>query len=739
MTCPWRALDKWRRWTAAVCALALGAAIAGLSAIRIENTGLAFIPDSREDLKAASALLASAPGANMLFIDIEGDDPLGAAAAIERAAPPDLAVSIGGSLRQITPEALVRAFPFFFTPELERRLEERLAGGGLDLLLKSDLSLLQGFGALFAPEWVAGDPLRLRDLLRDSLPVSARSFNKSISADGRHALLTLLPAATAFNTAASARLLKIIQEAAPSDHKLIMSGAPVYTAANAEAVEGDLIRIITLSLAGFALAYVFIARSWGAAWILFTAVMSTICAITAAGFFWPAASGIAIGFGASLMGLSEDYAVHMHFALRSGDGQGQIYCGLIRPLFIGFLLNCSGFAALLFSSIPAIRQMAFFALVSLLTGFLLAAAALPFFPGFTRPRDIHEPLEGRSREPSFFRGLVMCLALAAGLAMAFRNLDFDFHPAALGARGREIAEDSAKIRKLWGLDSAVSLVIKGESRDDALKKAAACAARLRGAGAPNVISPSDFIFPSREAAANAERWRKWIQKRDLPARLAEAGAGLGFGPKAFEPFTKALSKEPLEIEGPADLLLFGNNAVTRCSYVPDSLELDDPDLYVFAPAQLESAVSSAFKEERRLLAWAALFVTALICALCRRPARILAVLIAPAFSAGAVLAVFEIFSMPFTLAALAALPIVFGLAVDHGLMITHALETGRALGVRRAVVLASITAFFSIGLLALSDHPALRTMGLVIFSGLAGELFAALWLTPLAFPKKAAA
>ena len=40
----------------------------------------------------------------------------------------------------------------------------------------------------------------------------------------------------------------------------------------------------------------------------------------------------------------------------------------------------------------------------------------------------------------------------------------------------------------------------------------------------------------------------------------------------------------------------------------------------------------------------------------------------------------------------------------------------------------------SMGLLAFSEHPALRSMGCVIFSGLTAELAAALWLIPLLYP-----
>jgi predicted RND superfamily exporter protein len=85
---------------------------------------------------------------------------------------------------------------------------------------------------------------------------------------------------------------------------------------------------------------------------------------------------------------------------------------------------------------------------------------------------------------------------------------------------------------------------------------------------------------------------------------------------------------------------------------------------------------------------------------------------------------------PLTLAGMAALPLVLGLAADHGIMVTHDLAHGMELGVERAVLVASLTAIVGMGLLAFAHHPALNAMGKVIFLGLLVEVPAALWLLP---------
>ena len=87
-------------------------------------------------------------------------------------------------------------------------------------------------------------------------------------------------------------------------------------------------------------------------------------------------------------------------------------------------------------------------------------------------------------------------------------------------------------------------------------------------------------------------------------------------------------------------------------------------------------------------------------------------------------------SHPLTLAGMAAMPLVLGLAADHGIVVTHDLVSGVKMGVERAVVVSSLTTFTGMGLLALAHHPGLKAMGEVIFWGLIVEVPVALWFLP---------
>lgn len=734
MKCLYSRLFHLRGSSFILTALVLLLAIIGISHTTIENNGLIFIPDSRDELKIASRIMASSPGANILFVDVEGEDALAAAKAMEDAVPPEIATSIGRGIKEISPETIIRAIPFLFGPDAEKMLNGHIGEKGVLGLLDEDRKLVQGFGAIALSGWVRTDPLQFRKVLAKIFPEQTRAFGRTLSEDGHHALVMFKPNNNALNTSSAKNLVEIIKSNTPANHVITMSGAPLHTAANAEAVERDLFRIIFFSLAGFAATYIFLARSWGALWILFTAIASTVTSMGMTGFVWPATSGIALGFGASLMGLAEDYAVHMHFALRSGNDQEKIYCSLDMPLFKSFLLNSAGFIVLFFSSVPVIRQMAFFAVISLLTGYCLALGVLPFIKNFTLPRNIHETVRHGGKIPSIRRGIIACLALLCGCVFFYARVDFNFSPRILGADAEAIAASARKIHEIWNTGTPSAIVIEGSSRDDALRKSLKYAARLRDSGAKNVMAPSDYSFPSDTARENAARWKDWLENSQIIKKIDDEASRAGFTKDAFTPFMKALKEPPLEIDAVESLLMNGATAIIRFEGLAGNVEIDDKNVFIFSPREFENEIIQSFGEEKRLVFIAAIIMFFLICVLLRKPGRVLASFVPPLFSVLLVFSIFALLKMPFTLASLAVLPIVFGLSIDHGVMITHSQECGQAMGVRRAVIMASITAFFSIGLLAISSHPVLRSMGIVIFAGLAGELFAALWLVPLIYP-----
>ncbi|MDO5536953.1 MAG: hypothetical protein Q4F72_05455 [Desulfovibrionaceae bacterium] len=772
-----------------VCALALALLCAlQLSGLRLNGSSAVFLPDTDAEARLGAELLETSPASGLLLVDVEARDTeeaMAIADRIEAAVSPELARSVRPQAGLMTPDLMLALLPSFFTAAMEREAGIALHPDRLEESLRQGRELLRGPAGLAAAPWVRGDPLGLRTLMRERLPeptspLFSPSASRPVSADGCHTLLMLAPARPALDADASTELVVAVLSAAGADRdgvcaegaaRLRLSGAPLHTAVNARVIRADIERTALFSLAGFALAYLLLARSLGAGWILLTAAYSALAGVAATSLVWPAASGLVLGFGAGLMGLSEDYAVHMHFALRSGNDERTLYATLLPPLAQGWALNVSGFAVLLLSSLPALRQTAFFSVSALTAGFAMAVLLLPWLPRFTAPKNIRAG-SGPAREPRAPRAsaaLAVCILLAALCALLLTRADFDFSPRHLEAESGRTMRDAEAIRALWRLDTGLAAALAAGSRDEALLMSRQYAAALRAAGFTEVTAPSDFLPTQAEARENCARWKRWFAENRglIEHNLALASARTGFSAGAFAPFLAAAAREPealgpdsgllarMGMEDMAGLALFRRADDGWCalvSFAPrtsvQAAAAEAEKLFpaawngragLFSSALLEERMAAQFGEEQRLLCAAGALVLALLMLFLRRPGRVWVVFMPPLLSLAAALALFRLLDIPLSLASLAALPVVVGLAVDHGIMITHTLETGREAGVRRAVVLSSITAFLGMGLLAFADHPALRSMGLVIFAGLLTELAAALFLVPLLYAKAAPA
>lgn len=760
-------LRQWRVTVLTICmVILLGCAFAA-SRMSLDSSVVPFFPDSAGRSARIAGLLAQSPLSALVFVELTSHDETllhQSVAGLIQAIPPDLARPVAFSPRDVAPETVLALLPSFFDADMAHELS-RLDEQAMLALLEDDKTILATLAGPLALPWVRKDPLQLRRLLTTRLPRTGAPFSAPsalpclFSADGRHALLLLRPADNAFATTAATRLLDTLlalRRSLPSGVTLHFSGGPLHTAMNARAIEADINRIALFSLVGIALIYFLLVRTLSVLWLVLIPAAATLTACGAVSAFWPSVSALALGFGVSLMGLAEDYAAHMALGLSSGHGAAKIHSALTRPLLLSCLLNLSGFVCLLFSSIPAVRQLSLFAIVSLGTGCLMALLVLPLLPWSGRHRGATRYCPPRTPHTLSARRTIICvLLLCLGIGLLLPLARFTFSPRSLGNDAYAIAEAAEQMRSRWRLAADTPLAVRGRDWEDALENARTVAHILRTTSAIDLTSPSDLLPPLAERQAGCLRWQAW-QKQDSAAflsRLGTAAARAGFTPAAFAPF-KDIVLSPVQPVTPeflrsrlgdmAALSFFriGEDCYTVLSLkkLPAGFSLEQclgPALakqaVLLDPSILEQEVSTLFRAEAPLILLSMLFCLAVLCLSQRNGLRILVMTISPLASLLAVLAIFLLLGKAFTLAACIAVPIVLGLAVDHGVMVSHALESDRELGIRKAVSLSTLTALLSMGLLAFAEHPALQSMGLVTFTGLVVELFAAIFLLPLLY------
>ncbi len=770
---------------------------------RTDMSTLSFFPDTNPELVQMAEALHMAPFSRLLMVDFSinanektshtgktytQEDLLGVAEAVLKALPKDLA-SHATAVPDLHPEQVLPLIPSLVDAQALEYLEKQVQAQVIQRSLQSGMEQLQQLWGAISLPWLQHDPLNFRQILLSRLPAS-QSFGQVhgptglvLSEDGQHVLLVLRPQFSMHDVDKAAQLMYALDDAlkkhVPNHVQVLSTGAHRHSAANASTIEADIKRIVCWSLVGFALVYVFLVRSVsGALWLLATPVAAGLLAWGAVALSWPLIAGLALGFGASILGIAEDYAMHMHFALRHGRARGQssaeVLCVLYKPLVQAFLLNAAGFSVLLFSSIPALRQLAALALFTLAGGLFLALVILPLWTSFAVPAlpspTVKKPCS--HDEFSLRKGAAcVCVALLlVGSVFLWKMVQVDVSPRSMGADVAKISQDMQNMQKIWGFEKSDQehvFVVQGESVEQTLQRSKVVVQELTEAG--HDVQSLASLWPSaQEIEANKVRWQDFVTRHaQLFTMVQKQGEQLGFTEQTFVPFQAWLDQKPHTLT--ISLLQQAGLGALWHSFVEQGKNNQGQDrvfslvlvnaegkaeekagqspmisgavaeyTVLLSASTLEKKLLQALQAEQYLLPVTGGICLLLLLVFSPRKKDILLAALPPLVAINGILVVFLWQDIPLTLASMAALPLVLGLAVDHGIVMTHELGEDKDYGVQRAIVTSSCTAILGMGLLMLAEHPALHSMGQVIVAGLVVEMPVALWIIPLFYKKSSA-
>jgi len=730
-------------------------AVMSLSAIlafhlRPDQSLALLLPDNSPELRRVAGLLDLAPFARVLLVQLTAADP-SAAWALGPAAE-DLARGLDPNLLTLwldpetlpEPESLLALLPALCDGGCRARLAAGLAPDRLQARLaelKKNLAALGGEEEIF---WRA-DPLRWRGEVFSRLPRPRTEFMADfltgypVSRDGRHLLLVLKPQVS-MNEAAGSRAalahLESLLRGLPPGLDAQVVGALRHTAANAEAIQGDLALTLPLAMGLLLLLYLTLVRSWGAVWLFLTPAAALLLA-SAALTALPSVSGLALGFGAAVLGIAEDYAVYVHFALRRAPDPETALGRAVRPMFLSVVLCGTGFAVLMLAGVPAIRHLALFSALSLAAGFTWAVIVLPHCPGMDMPREFVPVSEaaGGTLRPGWTVGLG--LALAAGIALASVRLPLDFSLRDLNLASPALLADQTAVAGVWGGDQDRRIFLaQGRTPAEALALAGEVAADLGGRGGTGLSTLAGLCPPPAGQAENLRGWTEFTTAlgEGFRAEFRRAAASAGFTPSAFDPFLDWLRAPPLAVD-PERLAGLGWAFLTdyymaaRDGYYYALVEMDAPGpplapgfrgrVFPLSARDLEEALSRGLLDSSRLLPLAAgLACLAVLLAAFKNKAEALAAFLPALAGLAAVLAVNLLRGRALGLVEAAALPLLIGLGADYGLVAVSEARQKGSLGAGRAIMVSGLSTLAGVGLLVLARHPVLRALGETVSVGL---------------------
>ena len=767
---------------------ALGAFVAAKLRVSADITRLLPSGEVDADALLAKELTTGEPSRTLLLV-VDAPDTEAAVAAsraleaalrTEPRVGPALAFLEGGPPEGLE-EALWTLYPprrfAFLAPDAAQvpalLTDEALRAAAADLKRRLGLPL-SGLVSRVAP----GDPLlvlprlfeRLAGTRAEGLRLAGGRF---VTQDGRGAVLFLGTQAAAFDPEAARPLLAGVRTAFDQVNaaqggalRLSQSGVHRYSIRAEDRMRADVGRVSTWSFVGILPLLLLLFRSVRLALLTFPIVLAGSLAGTAACLaLFGSVHGLTLAFGAALIGVTVDFPVHFychHVLAPDPRGPRATLAGIWTGLALGALTTVVGFIAMIASSFPGLREVAVFGAVGIAASLVATRVLLPaLVPAVAAPtragRHLVAGLERVLAALQARRGAV-ALATAAvvvGSAALLPRVRWNDDVAALNRFDPELsAEDDAVHERVARFEQRRFVVAVGADEEAALQAddrvavalaAAQAAGEVQGFRSLATLLPSAATQRAVDAAVRADP--------TLASRMDAALAEQGFVTAAFAPFAEALAQPPLAPLTWRDLAESPLAALARPFRVtlPQGVGLLSFMTEVRDPAALGARLSAvpgarlldvgevltrAYAAYRaRMLSLLLLGTVAVVAIVALRHRALRPTLAATVPALLAVLgtvATLVLLGVELNVLSLVALLMVVSMGDDFGIFLAEAGTDAAALdAVHLAVLLSGVTTAFSFALLALSEDPALKGIGLTAAIGVALCLLFALTIGAL--------
>ena len=759
-----------RQWLLALGWLVL-LVVAGLwvsSALQLSGDLRKFMPSAQTPAqKLLIDELGEGPGSRLLLIGLRGAgaETLAAQSQAMRgvlAQDDRFALVSNGSEASLEdfPETL-RAYRYLLSPTLDTQrldsvylgqaLQERVQDLGspaaslVEPLLPSDPTLET---LVLAEAWQpVGAPQRLHEVwfdeaAREALMV-AQTRSAGFDPSGQQAAIDAIQAAFAATRGDAATQLTLT---GPGAFSVEIGGR---TAAEAQAIAGFGSAGLVLLLL---LAYRSVRTLLLGALPLATAALAGLGAVVA---LFDSVHGITLAFGFTLIGVAQDYPVHLFSHQRIGLAPRDSARRLWPTLATGVASTCIAYLTFFASGVDGLRQLAVFTIVGLAVAALCTRFLVPPLMAPVTRDAADSVLLARMQDwierlprPRWSLALVAAAALLVLLLAPgpfWQNDLSRLTPVPDAA----MADDMRLRTALGAPDVRYLIAMRAPDAEGALQASERLVPALDRLVAAQKISGYELAARTVPSAATQRaRQARLPDEAALRQTLDEVLADSPFRADAFEPFVgdvaiartapplrpQDLAGTPLESRV-GGLLLSGGEQVTALVSVTG---LADPAAVAVAAREqgaelmdLKQASESLVAEYRGrvlgALGLAALLLLATVWVALRSGRRVWRVALPMALTTLLILAVLRGFGVELNLFHLVALILAAGLGLDYALFFEHAGDArAQQLRTLHAVLVCSASTLLVFCLLSFSSIPVLQAIGTTVALGVFGNFVLAL-------------
>ena len=527
---------------------------------------------------------------------------------------------------------------------------------------------------------------------------------------------------------------------------LKISGMLLHAAAGANQAKKEIRTVGLGSLVGIVLMMLFVFRRAHPLMLALTsASIGFIVAVAMSLLMFEKLHIITLSFGAGLVGVSIDYA--LHFLCANSACSKQLTLNKIFPsLMLGLFSSVSAYLALFFTPFPGLQQMAFFSAVGLSAAWITVVLWFPLLSKTGNQKTIqiatklHTLIEffpNWKRNPKLISGIILSFFLYSTLTLWFSNNDDDIRmlqtsPASL------LEQESIVQQQLGGTSSSKFLLVQCTSIEDCLQKEEALKPTLQilmNSNEIGGIQALSDVLPSVQRQNKNHLLVKELYNKKLES-LYQAISLSSEQVERAELILRGLSNRTLSFQSWDNQLGnqvwknrvvkltngdVGGTIISLSGKITDSavqqltaLSINDDSITFVDRVKDISDLLENYRENSIIwLTLAYLFVFMVL--LFRYRSRIWRIGLALAIVPALTLAIVSQIELGINLFHLMALVLVLGIGIDMGIFL---IETNEANTTWLAVSLSAYTSLFAFGLLTLSNIPVLHHFGITVLIGL---------------------
>ena len=538
--------------------------------------------------------------------------------------------------------------------------------------------------------------------------------------------------------------------------KLLLSGPPVFSVMSRDKIKTEAIHLAVVGgiVMGGLLLLAF--ASPRALVIAFLPVATGVVVGTASvSLVFGSVHGLTLGFGSTLIGETVDYAIYYLIQARGAAVAGtgwQRWRDLNWPTVrLGLLTSVCGFAALVFSGFPGLAQLGVFSIAGLVAAALATRYVLPMLApdgatGMGMRRYMAQLAGALVRGLPRLRWPLAALGVAAlGLVLWQGGHLWRADLGAMSPVPKAAQQMDEMLRNDIGAsDGGVLVVAYGDDEQAALRNTEAAAARLDAlvdSGELVGYETVTRVLPS--AQTQAARIASLPTSEVLRANLAEATKGMPLPASRLEPFVQeveaARKLQPVQradlAGGPLGSVLntlmyqrpgggWGTLVVLHPGTKFDQKRLETalaglPDVQVVDVGRELAGLYQRYLHEAFVqVLLGALAVVVLLGIYLRSWRRLLAVCQPLLFAVVLTLGGMAVLQAALGILHLVGLLLIVAVGSNYALFFDQLRTTGQAdEDTLASLMLANLTTVVSFGLIAISDIPALSSIGRVVAPG----------------------